>query len=158
MPMAPWPARLFLVSFVGAVAVCGAFSIEAWPLTGFRLFSRERHEVAPGWMATSVDARGHETRIRFARFPRADRSFIAIMATYGRLSPDERAGTCRAWARLVRRHGGSTAGGLRLYATTRQMRSHIGRRQRVGARKQLRWTCSDRCGARAAADVGARTR
>lgn len=43
--MAPWPARLFLVSFVGAVAVCGAFSIEDWPLTWFRLFSRERPEV-----------------------------------------------------------------------------------------------------------------
>ncbi len=155
MPLARWPARLFLVSFVGAVAVCGAFSIEAWPLTGFRLFSRERSEVVPGWMATSVDARGHETRIRFARFPWADRSFIAIMTTYERLSLAEQAATCRAWARLVRRHGGSTAGGLRLYATTRQMRSHIGRRRRVGARKQLRWTCSDRVGVRAAAGDGA---
>lgn len=75
----------------------------------------------------------------------------------GRLSPDEQAATCRAWARLVRRHGGSTAGGLRLYATARQMRSHIGSRRRVGARKQLRWTCSDRLGVRAAGDVGVRT-
>lgn len=157
MSLAPWPARLFVVSFVGAVAVCGAFSIEAWPLTGFRLFSRERQEVATGWMATSVDGRGRETRIRFARFPPPNRSFIAIMATYERLAPAEQAATCRAWARLVRRHGASTAGGLRLYATTRQMRSHIGRRQRVGARAQLRWTCSDRDGVRAAGHVGVRT-
>jgi hypothetical protein len=144
MPLAPWPARLFLVAYVGAVAVCGALTIELWPLTGFRLFSRERHEVARGWMATSVDTHGHETRIPFAKFPRSDRYFIAIMATYGQLSPDEQAATCRAWARLVRRHGGSTAGGLRLYATSRHMRAHVGRTDRVGARTLLRWTCSDR--------------
>lgn len=151
MPLAPWPARLFVVAFVGAVAVCGVFSIEAWPLTGFRLFSRERHEVATGWMATSVDARGHETPVRFADFPRADRYFIAIMSTFGQLSPDEQAATCRAWARLVRRHGGSTAGGLRLYATRRHMRLHVDRRRRVGSQAQLRWTCSDRHRVRPAA-------
>jgi hypothetical protein len=156
MPLAPWPGRLFLVTFVGAVAVCGALSIEAWPLTSFRLFSRERHEVARGWMATSVDARGHETRIRFARFPRPDRAFIAIMATYGQLSSDEQAATCRAWARLVRRHGGSAGGGLRLYATTRHMRLHVGRRERVKAQARLRWTCSDRHGVRAVARDTAR--
>jgi hypothetical protein len=155
MPLAPWPARLFVVAFVGAVA-CGAFSVELWPLTRFRLFSRERHEVATGWMATSVDAHGQQTRIRFARFPRPDRYFIAIMATYDKLSPEEQAATCRAWARLVRRLGGDTVGGLRLCATTRQMRSHIGRRERVGARAHLRWTCSDRGGARAVAGDTAR--
>jgi hypothetical protein len=156
MPLAPWPTRLFLVAFVGAVAVCGAFSVEAWPLTGFRLFSRERHELATGWMATSVNARGHETRIRFARFPPADGYFIAIMATYGQLSPDEQAATCRAWARLVRSHGASTAGGLRLYATKRHMRLHVGRRERVRTQARLRWTCSDRRGVRAAAGTAAR--
>ncbi len=151
MALAPWPARLFLVVFVTAVAVCGALSIEAWPLTGFRLFSRERQEIAPGWMAASVDARGHETRIRFRRFPRPDRSFIAIMSAYEKQSTEEQAATCRAWARLVRRHGASTAGGLRLYATRRDMRRHVGSRARVGATKQLRWTCSGRHGWRAAA-------
>jgi len=73
------------------------------------------------------------------------------MTTYAQLSSDEQAATYRAWARLVRRHGSSTVGGLRLYATSRHLRLHVGRRDPVGAQAQLRWTCSDRHGARAVA-------
>lgn len=151
MPLAPWPARLFLVAFVATVAVCGALRVEAWPLTGFRLFADERGEVAKAWMATSVDARGRETRIRFARFGQADRHFTSIMAGYARLTPAEQAATCRAWARLVRRHGASTAGGLRLYATSRHMRLNGRLRERGRTEAQLRWTCSDRHGVSAVA-------
>ena len=149
MPLAPWPARALVVAFTMAIVVCGAFSIEAWPLTGWRLFSKERQQIAPGWMATSVDARGKETPVDFGRFPRADRYFISVMSTYGALSRDEREATCQAWARLVRRHGGSTQGGLRLYATRRDMGRHVGRRQPVAAIPALRWTCADGHGARA---------
>jgi hypothetical protein len=150
MPLAPWPARLFVTVFVLAIAVCGAFSIEAWPLTGWRLFSHERRQIATGWMATSVDARGRETAIDFARFPKADRYFVSAMSTYATLSRAEQEATCQAWARLVRQHGGSTAGGLRLYATKRDMRRHVGRREPVAALPTLRWTCADGHGARAA--------
>jgi len=159
MPLAAWPSRLFVIAFTLAIAVCGAFSIEAWPLTGWRLFSRERQPISTGWMATSVDARGRETPIRFGSFPRANRYFISVMATYGSLSRDEQEATCQAWARLVRRAGGSTRGGLRLYGTTRDMRRHVGRREPVAATPTLRWTCADGHGARAAAAVpGATTR
>ena len=152
MSLASWPARLYLIAFVGAIAVCGALSIEAWPFTSWRLFSRERREIATGWVATSVGARGRETRIPFGRFAKPDRYFVSVMSSYGRLTPREREATCRAWARLVRRHGGSTAGGLRLYATTRDMRRHIGRRAPVAPVARLRWTCADGRGARSAGD------
>jgi hypothetical protein len=150
MPLAPWPARLYFLSFVGAIAVCGAVSIEAWPFTSWRLFSRERRPIATSWMATSVDARGRETRIRFSRFSTPDRYFVSVMSSYGRLAPRQQEATCRAWARLVRLHGGSAARGLRLYATTRDMRLHVGRRERVAPTARLRWTCADGHGARAA--------
>jgi len=150
MSAARWPARAWFLTFVGAIVVCGALSIEAWPFTSWRLFSRERREIATGWMATSVDARGRERRVRFIRFAKPDRYFVSVMSTYARLSPREQAATCRAWARLVRRHGGSVAGGLRLYATTRDMREHVGRRAPVAPVARLRWTCADGHGARAA--------
>jgi len=149
MPLAPWPARAFVIAFTVAIAVCGAFSIEAWPLTGWRLFSRERPQIAMGWTATSVDRRGKETPIDFRRFPSANQYFISVMSTYGSLSRGEQEATCRAWARLVRRYGGSTQGGLRLYATRRDMRRHVGRGQPVAAIPTLRWTCADGHGARA---------
>ena len=149
MSLAPWPARLYLVTFIGAIAICGTLSIEAWPFTSWRLFSRERRELATSWIATSVDARGHETRIGFRRFAKPNRYFVSVMASYERLSPGEREATCRAWARLVRRRGRSVAGGLRLYETKRHMRRHIGRRKRVAPSLHLRWTCADGHGARA---------
>lgn len=148
MPLAPWPARVFVIAFAVAIAACGAFSIEAWPLTGWRLFSKERPQIATSWMGTSVDARGEETPIDFGRFPKADRYFISVMSTYGSLSRGEQEATCRAWARLVRRHGGSTQGGLRLYATRRDMRRHVGRREPLAAIQTLRWTCADGHGMR----------
>ena len=141
---------MFVVALVGAVAVCGALSIEAWPLSGFRLFSREREVIATGWMVTSVDARGRERPVPFTRFPRANRRFIGIMHAYDGLDPGAQEATCGAWARLARRHGASTAGGLRLYATTRDLRAHVGRRRPVATVRALRWTCADGHGARAA--------
>jgi hypothetical protein len=148
MALAPWPARAFVIAFTVAIAVCGALSIEAWPLTGWRLFSHERHRIAAGWMATSVDAHGAQTPIAFARFPSADRHFLSIMRTYRSLPADEQEAICQAWARLVRRQGASTAGGLRLYATTRDMRLHVGHPEPVTPTARLRWTCADGHGAR----------
>lgn len=149
MSMAPWPARLFVIGFTLAITICGAFSIEAWPLTGWRLFSHERRQITTSWEATSVDALNTETPIPFDRFDKADQHFINVMSGYRRLSPGKQEATCQAWARLVREHGGSTAGGLRLYATTRDMRRHVGRDEPVAATRKLRWTCADRRGARA---------
>jgi hypothetical protein len=158
MPLAPCPARLYVMSFVGAIAVCGALSVEAWPFTSWRLFSRERQPIAASWTATSVDARGRETPIRFGRFSKPNRNFVLVMSSYERMSPHEREATCRAWARLVRRHGGDAAGGLRLYATTRDLRRHVGRRAPVTPVARLRWTCAGGRGARAAGGATARSR
>ncbi len=156
MPLAPWPARVFASALVVAVALCGALSVEAWPLTGWRLFSTERRPIAVGWLATSVDARGRETPIPFERFPAADRHFISVMSTYAAQSPAEQEATCAAWALLVRRYGGDTARGLRLYSTKRDIRRHIGRREPVRAVPSLRWTCADGHGARSAVAKGER--
>jgi hypothetical protein len=158
MPLAPWPARAFVVAFTVAIAVCGALSIEAWPLTGWRLFSHERHRIATDWMATSVDSHGSQTPVSFGRFPAADRHFLSIMRTFGALAADEQEAICQAWTRLVRRQGASTAGGLRLYATTRDMRLHVGRREPVAPTASLRWTCAGGHGARRAAASAAGAR
>ncbi len=158
MPLAPWPARLYVMAFVGAIVVCGALSVEAWPFTSWRLFSRERQPIAMSWMATSVDARGRETPVQFGRFSKPNRNFVLIMSSYERMSPQAQEATCRAWARLVRRHGGDAARGLRLYATTRDLRRHIGRRAPVEPAARLRWTCAGGRGARPARGASARTR
>ena len=40
----PW-ARPFVTTLLGAFVLCGLFGIEAWPLSGFRLFSAPRSDT-----------------------------------------------------------------------------------------------------------------
>ena len=97
---------LFLIAFV----ICGVFAIEAWPLTGWKLFSHPRRANLYGWRAYTFDSRGHETKVDFARFPRADRHLPLIMQTYARLSPQRKDAVCRAWAGRMRAFGVHVSG------------------------------------------------
>ena len=44
----PRGIRVFVWIFLAAFMICGAAGIEAWPLTGFRLFSHLRTSARPG--------------------------------------------------------------------------------------------------------------
>jgi hypothetical protein len=94
--------RAFVALFLVAFVVCGLAGIEAWPLTGWRLFSQLRTNHQVTWRAAAV-AGGDETSIRFADLPRAYRNFPLVMGTFASLDPDERASACRAWLRAARR-------------------------------------------------------
>jgi len=158
MRLAPWPSRLFVTALLVTVGVCGTLSIEAWPMTGWRLFSTERQRIDRGWRAVSVDAQGRETPVDFARFGSTYRFFNRTMTGFATLSRARQQTTCRTWRRIVRQRGGRVEGGLRLYATTRDMGRHIGRRAPVVARATLMWTCTERHGARGAGARGAGAR
>ena len=142
MPLAPWPARLFVAVFTLAIVVCGTLSIEAWPFTGWRLFSHERRAVTASWAAATVDGRGRETLLQWERFPPADRHFLSIMSSFEHRTAAEQEAVCRTWARLQRRHAGVRARAVRIYRTMRDMRRHVGRRAPVEPERRLRWTCA----------------
>jgi hypothetical protein len=58
---AAWFVGLFLSAFV----ICAVGGIEAWPLTGWRLFSHLRYEHQTSWRAAGVDSSvggGHPLR------------------------------------------------------------------------------------------------
>src|SRR2546421_10607372 len=98
--------RGFVALYLIAVLVCGAFAIEAWPLTGWRLFSHPRRANLYGWRAYTFNARGRETAIDFARFPRADRPRPLLMQTYGKLAPARQGAVRRPSAARIRSFGG----------------------------------------------------
>ena len=119
MPLAPWPARLFVVSFVGAIA-----DLRRAEHRGVAV-----HELAAVLARAPRDRDGldgHERRCPRPRdadpLRRASRSPTATSSRSCRRTsgcrPSGRRRRAAAWARLVRRHGGSAAGGLRLYATS----------------------------------------
>jgi len=85
--------------------VCGFAGIEAWPLTGWRLFSHVRTPHQTTWQAWAADGTGSERRVAFSRLPVAFKSFTLIMSRFETLSAEKRLLTCQAWADAAHRSG-----------------------------------------------------
>ena len=67
-PIPRW-ARWFVRGFLALFLVCGVFGLEAWPLTGWRLFADARQARQPGFQAVTVDRQDRETPISFRDLP-----------------------------------------------------------------------------------------
>ena len=147
--VSPW-ARVFVGVFLVAFLACGAFAIEAWPLTGWRLFSHLRHAQRSGWQVFTADRTGRETRVDFATFPRPDRHLTLIMRDYPRESKPRQEAICRAWAGRIRSQGREVSG-VRIYRTVVDLHGHRGRRRPPPPRRHLAYLCADGRGPRAAA-------
>lgn len=121
-------AKLLVTAFLAAFIYCGVRGVEAWPLTGFRLFSRLRTDEQTSWLATYVDAQGAERDVPFERMSRAYSGFVHILADFPRLTSGERGLVCDAWR----------AGILELGVEAREMRIY-----------RVEWRLSERRGLRA---------
>ena len=66
---APRWARWFVGAYLALFLVCGLVGLEAWPLTGWRLFADARQARQPGFQAVTVDRAGRETTVPFADLP-----------------------------------------------------------------------------------------
>ena len=133
--------RAFVAVFLVAFVVCGLAGIEAWPLTGWRLFSQLRTDHQVTWRAAAV-AGGDETPIRFADLPRAYRNFPLVMGTFASLDPDERAAACRAWLRAARREL-PAASTVRIYRIDWYLSYRHGSRDGPPPTPTLLITCDD---------------
>jgi hypothetical protein len=144
----PLGIKAVVAAFLVAVLVCGVKVVEAWPLTGWRLFSHLRKPRQLGWQATTVSSTGKEGRIRFSTFPKAYRHLPLIMRDFALKSEAQQEGICRAWARQVERQTGQGVRQVRIYRTVVDLRRHAGRKTRVPPRRRLRYTCADGQGVR----------
>jgi len=133
-----WFVRAFLAAFI----VCGLAGIEAWPLTGFRLFSHLRHEQAVSWERTAVDDRGLERAINFAGRPDGHGSFVLLVTSFPSKPRREQDAMCRAWVQGLRRldHG---AVAMRIYALDQPLVPRSGDRPASTPQRTLVVTCSD---------------
>jgi hypothetical protein len=137
---APAWARWFVGAFLLAFVVCGLTGIEAWPLTGWRLFSHVRTEHQTTWRAAAVDAAGGERGVAFAGLPVAYKGFTLIMSRFDELSVARREETCRAWARAVGRSGQDIES-LRLYRLDRDLVPRRAGRPATPAGQTLAYEC-----------------
>jgi hypothetical protein len=96
----PW-ARPFVAVLMVAFLTCGVSGIEAWPLSGFRLFSAPRSPVSTGWRLVAVTPAGAEEPVNVSRLGTAYRGFGFVARGFEDLSPAERSAVCLAWLRAA---------------------------------------------------------
>jgi hypothetical protein len=137
-PRLKWFVRAFLAAFI----VCGLAGIEAWPLTGFRLFSHLRHEQVVGWERTAVDAQGLERAINFGGLPSGYRSFVLVVTSFRSKPEDERDAMCRAWMEGLRRLD-HMAVAMRIYELDQSLGPRSDGRPTSAPHRTLLVTCSD---------------
>ena len=142
-PGAPEPAprwaRWFVGVYLALFVVCGVAGLEAWPLTGWRLFADARQARQPGFEAVTVDRAGRETPIPFPDLPAGYRGNVQILKGFARLPAGRQAAVCQAWAEVVRDRGGEVAE-VRIYQTVTDVSQRSGDRGAPPARV-LRFTC-----------------
>jgi hypothetical protein len=96
----PW-ARPFVTLLLTAFLICGVFGVEAWPLSGFRLFSAPRSSISTGWRLVAIRPDGVEEPVNVSRLGAAYRGFGFVARTFTDLPPADRAATCEAWLRGI---------------------------------------------------------
>lgn len=106
---------MFLALFI----FTGVFEIQAWPFTGWRLFSQTRTDESVALAAVVVDRAGHSHPLRGGSVP-AFRNLSAVAAYFDGLSPASKAATCRAWLSSIRRVVPAVVA-VRIYRVTQEL-------------------------------------
>lgn len=136
--VSPW-ARRFVWAYLAVFVVAGLVGIEAWPLTGWRLFADARSAEQRSWQAVTVDAAGREQPIRFADLPVRYQGDVQVLKGYSKLAPGQQAAVCRAWADAVRARGVQVRA-VRIYRIEVDVSRRVGRRG-TPPRRTLGYTC-----------------
>ena len=138
-PPARW-ARWYAGVFLAAFVVAGLVGIEAWPLTGWRLFADARTARQVSWLATTVDSTGHEAPIPFADLPAGFHGNVQVLKGFATDRPERQLAVCQAWTDAVRARGVDVRE-VRIYQVRVDVSRRAGDRGAPGERT-LRYVCS----------------
>ena len=137
---APRFARPFVAAFLAAFVICAVATIEAWPLTGWRLFSHVRTDRQLSWSAAAVDSEGREHAYPLGALPGGYRGFVFLMRGFAARPAGERAELCQAWREGAVELLGFEARAVRIYELRWRLSAREGERARPPDRT-LRYTC-----------------
>jgi hypothetical protein len=88
--------RLFVGGFLALFLVSGTIGVEAWPLTGWSLYSRLRHGEGWAWQVLAVGPDGTERAVDLQGLPAAYHGVAYFLGGFGSRHPAEKESACRA--------------------------------------------------------------
>ncbi len=130
----PLWTRCVAYGLIGLVALAGVASIEAWPLSGFKLFSATRGPTRVSWELQAV-VDGEEQFVSVGDAGAELGYSTLVLADFDEMSARERDDICDAWVAPLRTSG-TPVDALRVYRITSDIRPD-------GAEPvvKLMWTC-----------------
>jgi hypothetical protein len=124
-------------ALVAAVGASGLVGVEAWPLTGWRLFSSRRERVTTRLEARSLAVDGTERAVPFGELPHGFSGSDPVLRRMADQRPDEREPACAAWADATSRLTGTSVAEVRVYEVAHDLGDG-------STRAALAWTCARR--------------
>ena len=88
--------RLFVGAFLGLFLLGGLIGVEAWPLTGWSLYSRLRHGDQWGWQVLAVGPDGGERAVELQRLPAAFHGVTYFLGGFAGRPAGEKESACLA--------------------------------------------------------------
>ena len=113
--------RGFVVGLLVLLVVPGVIGFDAWPLTGWRLFSADRGNRQDRWEIEVVTQDGDALPVDLDRLTIAYRNAEWILAELPGASDAHRDAVCLALLGGVREHADPAAAGLRVVRNRRRM-------------------------------------
>lgn len=132
--VARW-VRPVLYGFLAVFLICGLFSIEVWPVTGWRLYHERRGQERSSWQIVGVDAEGREETIHLGLLPLGWHNTSKLIGGFSSMTGSERDAVCDAWA-LPAREAGDSVELVRVYRVRSTLRVDT-----TDRRRELEWTC-----------------
>ena len=117
----------------------GLAGLEAWPLTGWKLYAARSTETRAEWRLAAVHADGTEEVVDFYRLPLRYREGSFGLKRVGHAGPGERQSICRAWQNVLQERGVDAAG-VRIYTSVRRTPTARGARPELVS-QQVRAEC-----------------
>ena len=138
-----WPIRAGVLTVIAVILVFGVLEVEAWPITGWRLYSNTKGPTAGSYFAFRVAPDGSEHRVEYPRLPDAYSRVPYLLEKFDRFDAAEQEALCRAIAEAERDQGRATTA-ITIYRERYRVAIVDGERRKHRIEREFRATCAER--------------
>ncbi|MEX0666564.1 MAG: hypothetical protein WD598_17550 [Acidimicrobiia bacterium] len=136
-----WPVKAVVILTLVMLFVAGVATVEAWPFTGWRLYSNTKGPTAGSYFAYRVSPDGTEHKIDYEELPYAYRRAPYILNKFPSSDDPTREAVCEALAHGEREAGRSVAE-IHVYWELRRVVPVDGERHTKLLERELRYSCA----------------